>query len=179
MVAARLRLHCVVMEMSCSIATLGSRNSPGISHWDSKLLGQLGLREREEMKNIIDQIGLLSAKAQSLRVPVTSFDRIRFGPQRLYLCTCCASKKPGALLIKGMLKVGEKKLFIRRENGRIRETCPLCVLDFYVHESCQRAGLGRRLFEGMLSWESKRAHQLGQINLWCLMPTLKTLIATV
>lgn len=29
----------------------------------------------------------------------------------------------------------------------------LCVLDFYVHESCQRSGIGRTLFEAMLATE--------------------------
>ena len=30
------------------------------------------------------------------------------------------------------------------------EVYPMCVLDFYVHESRQRSGCGRRLFETML-----------------------------
>ena len=43
----------------------------------------------------------------------------------------------------GLLKVGVKKLFIRTDMGQIKEISPLCVLDFYVHESAQRAGQGR------------------------------------
>jgi alpha-tubulin N-acetyltransferase 1 len=35
----------------------------------------------------------------------------------------------------GLLKVGVKKLFIRNEYAAIKEISPLCVLDFYVHES--------------------------------------------
>jgi alpha-tubulin N-acetyltransferase 1 len=35
----------------------------------------------------------------------------------------------------GLLKVGVKKLFIRNEIGAIKEISPICVLDFYVHES--------------------------------------------
>ena len=30
------------------------------------------------------------------------------------------------------------------------EVEPLCLLDFYVHESMQRTGCGKKLFEGML-----------------------------
>ena len=30
------------------------------------------------------------------------------------------------------------------------EVSPLCVLDFYVHESKQRCGYGKALFEAML-----------------------------
>lgn len=51
---------------------------------------------------------------------------------------------------QGFLKIGSKKLFIRTESGQIKELEPLCVLDFYVHESCQRMGLGKKLFDKML-----------------------------
>jgi GNAT superfamily N-acetyltransferase len=30
------------------------------------------------------------------------------------------------------------------------ETDPLCIMDFYVHESCQRQGVGLRLFRMVL-----------------------------
>lgn len=32
-------------------------------------------------------------------------------------------------------------------SGEVREIEPTCVLDFYVHESCQRTGVGHKLFE--------------------------------
>ena len=32
----------------------------------------------------------------------------------------------------------------------LHEVEPLCVLDFYVHESRQRTGCGKKLFEAML-----------------------------
>lgn len=32
-------------------------------------------------------------------------------------------------------------------SGVIAEIEPLCVLDFYVHESCQRQGVGKSIFE--------------------------------
>lgn len=44
--------------------------------------------------------------------------------------------------------IGYKELL--QESGRFHQTRPLCVLDFYVHESCQRSGIGRMLFEAML-----------------------------
>jgi len=44
---------------------------------------------------------------------------------------------------QGFLKIGTKKLFIWSESGSVEEMMPLCVLDFYVHESIQRLGLGR------------------------------------
>ena len=52
--------------------------------------------------------------------------------------------------VVGFLKTGFKHLFQRGLGGRIHEITPLCVLDFYVHETMQRGGHGRELFERML-----------------------------
>ena len=50
----------------------------------------------------------------------------------------------------GLLKIGFKKLFVRNRSGAMVEMNPLSVLDFYVHESVQRGGHGKDLFEKML-----------------------------
>lgn len=52
--------------------------------------------------------------------------------------------------VVGFLKVGRKKLFVYDAAGAHHELQPLCVLDFYVHESKQRMGCGRTLYEHML-----------------------------
>lgn len=52
--------------------------------------------------------------------------------------------------VVGILKVGAKHLYIYDSNGQVHERTPLCVLDFYVHESKQRLGYGKRLFDTML-----------------------------
>ena len=54
----------------------------------------------------------------------------------------------------GFLKVGEKHLFVYDSHGQVYERTPLCVLDFYVHESRQRSGYGKKLFETMLQVNS-------------------------
>lgn len=55
--------------------------------------------------------------------------------------------------VVGFIKVGKRNLFIRGETGGIKEIKPLCVLDFYVHESMQRGGHGKALFDMMLHHE--------------------------
>uniref|UniRef100_A0A8D2B2W8 N-acetyltransferase domain-containing protein n=1 Tax=Sciurus vulgaris TaxID=55149 RepID=A0A8D2B2W8_SCIVU len=40
------------------------------------------------------------------------------------------------------------------------EVEPLCILDFYIHESLQRHGHGRELFQHMLQKERVEPHQL-------------------
>ena len=52
--------------------------------------------------------------------------------------------------VVGIIKVGHKKLFVCDRDGQQHEMEPLCVLDFYVHESRQRHGCGKKLFEHML-----------------------------
>ena len=49
--------------------------------------------------------------------------------------------------------MGTKKLFYRNHSGDVLEMMPISVLDFYVHESVQRGGHGRALFECMLKKE--------------------------
>ena len=55
----------------------------------------------------------------------------------------------GAVL--ALLKVGVKQLYLYDVRGTMHELHPLCVLDFYTHESVQRRGHGRTLFDAMLS----------------------------
>ena len=51
-------------------------------------------------------------------------------------------------------------MFIRDAYGAIKEIKPLCVLDFYVHESVQRGGHGRALFDFMMRCENCRPEKL-------------------
>ncbi|XP_043246852.1 proline-rich protein 36-like isoform X1 [Amphibalanus amphitrite] len=59
----------------------------------------------------------------------------------------------GADICVGFLKVGRKRLFILDSSGGQNEVMPVSVLDFYVHESLQRHGYGRQLFDAMLQTE--------------------------
>lgn len=73
--------------------------------------------------------------------------------QRLYL-------KVSSGRIEGMLKVGKKELFYRDRIGKCISMSPLCVLDFYVHDSIQRKGIGKSLFLKMLLSEDVTPNKL-------------------
>ena len=76
-------------------------------------------------------MGTLSAKAQGLGAVITTLGKLLATDQRLYI-------HRGDRKINGILKVGKKNLFIRdSSSGKMNEIEPLCVLDFYVHESVQ------------------------------------------
>lgn len=59
---------------------------------------------------MVEQFGIRSAKAQGLAAPITDIDRLAATGQRLLLCQPHA----GSCALLGGLKVGYKKLFIRR-----------------------------------------------------------------
>ncbi|XP_064262136.1 alpha-tubulin N-acetyltransferase 1 [Passer domesticus] len=113
-----------------------------------------GSAKREELeqqlRTVIDELGKASAKAQGLSTPVTSAARMESNRHVLYILRDTRSPR-GAVL--GFLKVGYKKLFLLERDGSHVEVEPLCVLDFYIHESQQRRGLGRELFREMLQRE--------------------------
>lgn len=109
---------------------------------------------------VLEAMGKRSASAQGLRKPVTLGTPYQAG-QRIYLLA-------DARTALGILKVGTKRLFVAppasakqsdaREN--LVEINPVCALDFYVHESCQRGGFGRKLFDAMLQHEGLRPAKL-------------------
>ena len=61
----------------------------------------------------------------------------------------------------GFIKVGYKHLFIYDEIGTPMEINPLCVLDFYTYETCQRKGYGKIMFSEMLQKEKIEARKMG------------------
>ncbi|EER02256.1 conserved hypothetical protein [Perkinsus marinus ATCC 50983] len=103
-------------------------------------------QREKNLECIIEGLGSGSAKAQGLRVAITTPLHLRTTDCRVYLYL----EKHAAL---GLLKVGPKRLFVANEDSPLIEITPLCVLDFYVDESRQRCGIGLALFEGMLTHE--------------------------
>ncbi|KAL7045763.1 hypothetical protein ACKWTF_002326 [Chironomus riparius] len=107
---------------------------------------------------IINSIGQASAAAQGLNQAVTSSDRLRnCDEQVVYLMTEDNGKNG---LVVGLLKIGRKSLYVFDKFGDTKHVLAPCVLDFYIHETRQRAGLGKVLFEYMLEYENLLPEQL-------------------
>nr|NP_608365.1 leaky [Drosophila melanogaster]Q9W5X9.1 RecName: Full=Alpha-tubulin N-acetyltransferase 2; Short=Alpha-TAT 2; Short=TAT 2; AltName: Full=Acetyltransferase mec-17 homolog 2 [Drosophila melanogaster]AAF45373.1 leaky [Drosophila melanogaster] len=108
------------------------------------------------LSEILNIMGKLSADAQGLCHAVTSADKLA-SDQVVYLM---ADKAAGHWEITGLLKVGTKDLFVFDQGGcyrRLNQTP--AILDFYVHESRQRCGQGKLLFEWMLEKQGWSAHK--------------------
>ena len=73
-------------------------------------------------------MGEASARAQKLPQVITTSSKLFSSDNRLYV-------RAERNRVIGIVKVGKRNLFIRGDTGGIKEIKPLCLLDFYVHES--------------------------------------------
>jgi len=120
-------------------------------------LRRLSGSDLENLKCLLDSFGKKSAAAQGLGAVVTDIHKLRNTDQRLYLY---ASRHGSHTLVHGGLKIGTKKLFVIADDNSLQEITPTCVLDFYVHETCQRKGIGKELFEHFLAVENQHPGNL-------------------
>ncbi|XP_047414193.1 alpha-tubulin N-acetyltransferase 1 isoform X3 [Sciurus carolinensis] len=105
---------------------------------------------QQQIMTIVDELGKASAKAQNLPAPITSASRMQSNRHVIYVLKDTSARQAGKGAIIGFLKVGYKKLFVLDDREAHNEVEPLCILDFYIHESLQRHGHGRELFQHML-----------------------------
>ncbi|GAB0100596.1 Alpha-tubulin N-acetyltransferase [Sergentomyia squamirostris] len=110
-----------------------------------------------KISEIINDVGEASARAQGLTRAVTTAQKLRNSDHIVYLM----SEKQGKNgVVTGLLKVGVKSLYVFDADGETHKVNAPCVLDFYIHESRQRAGLGKVLFQYMLDQENYQPQQL-------------------
>uniref|UniRef100_A0A2S2PQQ5 Alpha-tubulin N-acetyltransferase n=1 Tax=Schizaphis graminum TaxID=13262 RepID=A0A2S2PQQ5_SCHGA len=103
---------------------------------------------KNKLRLIIDEIGKISAVAQKLELPITSANKLINSDHVIYMMT--EQNTPINFVVVGILKMGWKKLYLYNKNDTRSETMVYCLLDFYIHESKQRQGYGKRLIEYML-----------------------------
>lgn len=111
------------------------------------------------LSRILDDMGEASARAQGLNKPITSALKLRDTDHTIYLLVDNEANK-GLGSVVGLLKTGSKNLFLFDETGEHYQLQARCILDFYVHESRQRMGLGNILYQHMLSEENIRPVKL-------------------
>ena len=111
----------------------------------------------------VDEMGKRSAKAQGLRSAITTWMSLASSGNRLVLSVGPSSGRGGLPTIRGLLRVGERQLYVHRDpnSNQYTQVSPTCVLDFYVHESVQRQGDGRKMFDVMLAHERVLPEKLG------------------
>uniref|UniRef100_A0A2M3ZB71 Alpha-tubulin N-acetyltransferase n=1 Tax=Anopheles braziliensis TaxID=58242 RepID=A0A2M3ZB71_9DIPT len=118
---------------------------------------RVALDATAQISEIITYVGSMSAKAQGLSVPVTTPQKLRNSDHHIYLMFEPNDKNG---LVVGILKVGRKSLYVFDPSGETVNVTAPCVLDFYVHESRQRGGFGRELFDHMLREENIHPDEL-------------------
>ena len=105
------------------------------------------------IESLIDNFGASSAAAQGITQPKTSAVKLRGSDQRMYVSSDGARAT-------GFLKVGTKHLYVYDRKGKVTEIDPLCALDFFVYEDCQRQGIGQALLAAFLEAEGQEARKV-------------------
>ncbi|XP_020293952.1 alpha-tubulin N-acetyltransferase-like isoform X2 [Pseudomyrmex gracilis] len=108
---------------------------------------------QRQLSRILDDMGEASAKAQGLNKPITSALKLRDTDHMVYLLVDNEANN-GLGSVVGLLKTGSKNLFLFDETGDHYQLQARCILDFYIHETRQRMGLGNILYQHMLSEEN-------------------------
>ncbi|EFO15252.1 hypothetical protein LOAG_13260 [Loa loa] len=133
-----------------------------IQRLNDVMLRQLNPRKCWIIEKTINNMGALSIAAQGLKRVLTTYDKIINSDdgQVLYLLWRKDPNIENASIIIGLLKIGYKNLYLMDQSMRSFQTAPLCVLDFYVHETLQRQGYGHALFDYMLQQENSSAENV-------------------
>ena len=105
-----------------------------------------------EFRAQLDNLGIKSGHAQILNGPITSVEKLAGSNHTIIIVCCSADGENGetSCCCVGYLKYGIKDLYFYHKNGKVTQSSPVCLLDFYVDDSMQRNGLGIALFRQML-----------------------------
>jgi alpha-tubulin N-acetyltransferase 1 len=98
----------------------------------------------------LDNLGIKSGQAQLLNGPITSVEKLAGSNHTIIVCRSTDGDNVGIGCCVGYLKYGVKDLYFYHKNGKVIQSSPVCLLDFYVDDSMQRNGLGLSLFRHML-----------------------------
>lgn len=152
-------LNVVLREEITIVTNKDLLFSSSSSNYYNRSKNHLKHESSQNLSKIIDTLGAGSAKAQNLRGAITSSFKLKSSEDHLYILKDKDGNK-GFGCVVGMIRTGKKRLFLSDVFGNQHECQPLCILDFYVHESKQRSGFGRKLFDFMIQQEKIVAHQL-------------------
>jgi alpha-tubulin N-acetyltransferase 1 len=150
------------MEHPYLAALVPSDGSPGvrISRWTARAVAALSGKELATLRGVVDLAGAASSAAQGLAQPVTVLSRLMQEEEQVVYLASRRGASGGTVLV-GLLKLGAKRLFVLpARSATLVEVRPMCVLDFYVHETQQRSGWGRLLFHTALATEGLSAEAL-------------------
>jgi len=109
------------------------------------------------VNEIIDKIGLASAKDRELKTVSTSAFKFFSSNHRIII-------KANENQVLGFIKVGNKRLYLHDNKFNYVECNPLIVFDFYVYEDIRNKGIGLEIFNEMLKFEKKKVEEIAYEN---------------
>lgn len=137
------------MEFKSDLVELLSSKA-GKSNSDGSIIAKIlpfnvnNFKTNDLLWNVIDKMGDASALAQGLHGAITTASSLKASDYILYI-------KVRENWCLGIIKVGYKNLYVREySTATMINIKPLWILDFYVHETVQREGHGKDLYDFVL-----------------------------
>lgn len=130
------------MEFPFSVAQVFGLDEGGVVALDARRYTALGAQGRERADRVMAGMGRGSMLAQHIPQQITTPHHVSAMGHVLFLAV-------SGNRCLGILKGGEKHLFMLDGAQETQEMDALCCLDFYTHESTQRRGVGLTLFRAM------------------------------
>ena len=107
-----------------------------LSAWNAAKINDMNRAGRNHFKAELDALGVRSGAAQELNGPITTVDKLVANPDQVLILV----RSPEGQA-QGFLKYGTKDLFFYDKKGKVHNFLKcICLLDFYVLDSCQRRG---------------------------------------
>ncbi|XP_025414955.1 alpha-tubulin N-acetyltransferase 1-like [Sipha flava] len=136
------------MEFKFDIKDLAEEGIVKIDHTLTPFGSEDDGNLQKRVAMIVDEMGKASARAQDLKMPITTAEKLSKSDHTIYLFSEQTNEEK--CVVVGILKMGWKKLYLFDKKGSRSEAMVYCLLDFYIHETRQRQGYGNKLFEHML-----------------------------
>ena len=114
-------------------------------------------RSNSNLNHDIPTDRIVFKQAQQLNQAITSASKL-FGTDHtiiLSVSTSFNTDDTKSFKCDGFIKYGTKNLYFYKKDGSIKQSNPMCLLDFYVDQPMQRHGIGLTLFQKMIEVQYK------------------------
>uniref|UniRef100_A0A8R1HV64 Alpha-tubulin N-acetyltransferase n=1 Tax=Caenorhabditis japonica TaxID=281687 RepID=A0A8R1HV64_CAEJA len=144
------------MEIAYDLSTLFTNNIQRLNRAD---LLKYGPRRYWPVSQSIDTLGEMSSKFHGWKRVITKYDKIVDHDEEQIVYILWEKVDSTKSLLKGLLRVGYKTLYLTDNDQNQFMEKTMCILDFFIVPSEQRKGNGYNMFEAMLKAENVSVDQ--------------------
>ncbi|CAI2357159.1 unnamed protein product [Caenorhabditis sp. 36 PRJEB53466] len=149
-------IYDIPMEIAYDLSSIFTSN---IQRLDRADLLRYGPKRYWPVAQSIDSLGEMSSKFHGWKRVITKYEKIVDQDEEQIVYILWEKIDGHKSLLKGLLRVGYKTLYLTdNEQNQYMEKA-MCILDFFVVQTEQRSGNGFKLFDSMIKTENVSVEQ--------------------